>query len=227
MIGDDPVERGQHLGVAEVDLGEPDGGLGVLDLGRRLVGLRFPLLDRGLAGEVAFAERRLSLIFGLVVFLRRFVRGERRLLLVDLRLIDVALDAKQLRALLDHGAVDVVDRGEEALHARDKVDGGERRRYSRSARGTRSPAAGAAGPRAPWAAAAPHRRSSDCCSLRARRRLRRSTPREQPARRVRVPDRRSRIKINAPIPDKRDNMIPTTAPTARRRRIAPAPAYDA
>ena len=66
-------------------------------------------------------------IFGLVVFLRRLVGGERRLLLVDLRLIDVALDAEQLRALLDHGAVDVVDRGEKALHARDKVDGGESR----------------------------------------------------------------------------------------------------
>ena len=100
--------------------------LAFMDVGRRLVRLRFPLLDRGLAGEVVLAERRLPPIFGLVVFLRRLVGGERRLLLVDLRLIDVALDAKQLRALLDHGAVDVIDRGEKALHARDEVDGGER-----------------------------------------------------------------------------------------------------
>ena len=39
VIGDDAVERREHLGVAEVDLGELDGGLGVQDIGRRLVPL--------------------------------------------------------------------------------------------------------------------------------------------------------------------------------------------
>ena len=109
VIGDDAVERGEHLGVAEVDLGEPDGGLRVQDVGRRLVPLGLPLLRRRLAGEILPGERRLPVIFGLVVLLGRLVGGERRLLLVNLRLIDVALDAEQLGALLDRRAVDVID----------------------------------------------------------------------------------------------------------------------
>ena len=87
-----------------------------------LVGLGLPCSTRGLAGEVLLGERRLPLIFRLVIGLGRLIGGERRLRLIELRLIDVALDAEELRSFRDGGAVLVVDRFEIALDARDEID---------------------------------------------------------------------------------------------------------
>ena len=134
MIGDDAVERSEHLGIAEVDFGELDRRLGVENIGGGLVGLRFPFLRRGLAGEILPGERRLPLIFRLVVGLRRLIGGERRLGLIELGLIDVAFDAEQLGSLGDGGAVRIVDRFEVALHACYEIDGVDRLRCCRSAR---------------------------------------------------------------------------------------------
>ena len=99
MIGDDAVERRKHVRIAEVDVGELDGGLRVEHGGGGLVELGLPLLDGRLAGEIVSAERRLALIFRAVVVLSRQIGGEGRLRLIELLLIDVALDAEQLRSL--------------------------------------------------------------------------------------------------------------------------------
>ncbi len=122
MMGDDPVEGRRHVRVAEIDVGELDGGLGAEDRGVRLVDVGLPLLNGGLGREVLPAERRLPVVFGLVVGLLGFGVGERRLRLVELRLVLVALDAEELRSLGDDRPVLVVDRVQIALHARDEID---------------------------------------------------------------------------------------------------------
>ena len=73
--------------------------------------------------DPAVASVWLRVIFDLRVFEHRLVGGERRLRLIELRLIDVALDAEELRSFRDRGAVLVVDRFEIALDARDEIDG--------------------------------------------------------------------------------------------------------
>ena len=60
----------------------------------RFIGFRLPFLHRRLAGEIAFAELSLALVFGLVVRKRRLIGRERRVRLVKLGLVLVALDAK-------------------------------------------------------------------------------------------------------------------------------------
>ena len=47
--------------------------------------------------------------------------------LIELRLIDVTLDAEQLRSLRDRGAILIIDRFQIALNARDEIHGLERR----------------------------------------------------------------------------------------------------
>jgi hypothetical protein len=42
---------------------------------------------------------------------------------IELRLIDIALDAEKLRPLLDRGAIAVIDRFQVALDARDQLYG--------------------------------------------------------------------------------------------------------
>ena len=130
MIGNGAVEGGLNVRVAEVDLGELDRGLGVQHVRRRLIGLGLPFLHRRLAREILPGERRLSLIFGLVVFLRRLVGGERGVRLIELLLVGVALDAEELGSFFHFRAVDIVDRFQKALDARHEIDGGERLRVA-------------------------------------------------------------------------------------------------
>ena len=130
MMGDDSVERCRHIGVAEVDVGELDGGLGVENRSARLVDVRLPLLDCGLGREVLPAERRLTIVLGLIVGLLRLRVGERRFRLFELRLVLITLDAEELRPFLGRRAVLVVDRAEVTLHPRHQIDGIERRRVA-------------------------------------------------------------------------------------------------
>src|SRR3984957_8930522 len=67
MMGDDAIERSQHLRVAEVDGGEFGGRLGVEHVGGGLVALRSPVLHHSLAGVILLGESHLPLIFRLVV----------------------------------------------------------------------------------------------------------------------------------------------------------------
>ena len=111
MIGDDAVERGDDRGVAKIDVARVSiDGLGVQNVRGRLLDVGLPLLEWLGWRSLCCAERCLALIFGLVVGLRRLVGGERRLGLVELRLILVALDAEELRSLRDRGAVVIIDR---------------------------------------------------------------------------------------------------------------------
>ena len=96
-----------------------------------MVELGLPLLDRRLAGEIVPAERRLALIFRSVVVLPRLIGGERRLRLIELLLIVVALDAEQLRSFRYRCAVLIIDRFKIALDARDKIHLLERRGVAR------------------------------------------------------------------------------------------------
>src|SRR3984957_19905623 len=119
---DDSVERRVHRRVVQVDLGCLDGGFGVQLLRGRLVRFRLPFLHRGLAGEILFPQLRLAPVFGLVVSEGRLIGRERRIRLVELSLVLVAFDAKELVACLDRGAVGIVDVRKESLHARDEID---------------------------------------------------------------------------------------------------------
>ena len=109
MVGDIAVERCEHPGEAKIDVRGLDIGLielnsrlGLLhdeDLILRLLRLNCLLLFQLLvAGQIhlALCER------GLVVLQLRFG-------LIELRLIDVAFDTKELRSLRDRGAILIID----------------------------------------------------------------------------------------------------------------------
>ena len=80
--------------------------------------------------EILPAERRLPLIFGLIVDMGRLGGYEPRVRLVELRLIDVALDAEELAALGDERAVLVIDRFQIALDPGDEIHGIDRLRVA-------------------------------------------------------------------------------------------------
>ena len=80
-------------------------GLGAGYVGRRRVEIGFGVLDMGLRGEIRLAERRLPRVLRLGVEDLGLRRGKRRLGLFQLRLVDVALDDEEQRALLDQGSV--------------------------------------------------------------------------------------------------------------------------
>ena len=127
MIGDDAVERGEDPRIAEVDVREVYGGLRVQDCGGGLVGRGLPLLECSLGGGILLEKLRLLVIFPSVIDLRRLVGGERRLRLIELRLILVLFDAEQLGSFRYRCAVHVIDRFQIALDARDQSHGVERR----------------------------------------------------------------------------------------------------
>ena len=89
-----PSNGATHRCVVQIDLGRLDGGFGVQHLRGGLIGFRLPFLHRRLAGEIAFTERCLALIFGLVVRERRLIGRESRIRLVELSLVLIALDAE-------------------------------------------------------------------------------------------------------------------------------------
>ena len=116
-----PVEGRNHTGIAEVGLRKLDRRLRVENAGGSLVAVGLRLLEHGLAGKIVLGQGRLPLVLGVVVGEFRLVRGERRLLLVKLGLVNVALDAEQQVALLHLGAVRIVDRYEKALDPGDEI----------------------------------------------------------------------------------------------------------
>ncbi|GJE45787.1 hypothetical protein AEGHOMDF_4987 [Methylobacterium soli] len=125
MVGDDPVEGRQHLGIAEIDRGEIEIGLRLRDRGRGLVEPGLGVLDMGLRGEFLLPQRRLALVLGLRVGAGRHLRRQAALRLFELRLVGVALEREERRALPDAGAVRVGDGVEEALDAGFEIDGRE------------------------------------------------------------------------------------------------------
>ena len=127
MIGDGAVEGSEDPRIAEVDVREVHSGLRVQDRGGRLVGRGPPLLECSLGGRILLEELDLLVILPAVIDLGRLVGGERRLRLIELRLVLVLFDAEQLRSFRYRLAVDIIDRFEIALDARDQSHGVERR----------------------------------------------------------------------------------------------------
>lgn len=122
MGGDDTVERCRHIGVTVIDLGDPRVDLSLLQIRLRVVAVRRRLIERGLRHRLALHQIRLALEIGFRLLERRLRTDLGRLRLVELQLVGLGLDGEQRGALLDEGAVLVIDRLQEALHARDEID---------------------------------------------------------------------------------------------------------
>ena len=110
MPRDDPVERRADRRVVEIDLGVSMAAFAFSTSAAAWSAFDFHSCTVAWLAKSCFAQLRLTSVFGLVVGERRLVGGKRRVRLIELRLIGVALDAEQLVALLDRGAVDIVDR---------------------------------------------------------------------------------------------------------------------
>ena len=95
MVADDAVEGREHVGVAEVDLGEFDLGLGVETCAAAGSDLLSYCCTVDWLGKSCRPSVNCLLYSCPVVFQRRLVGGERRIRLVQLLLIGVALDAEQ------------------------------------------------------------------------------------------------------------------------------------
>ena len=122
MVGDHPVEGRLHLGVAEIDRGDVDPGLGIQDVGIQRVALRPGLVEVRL-GAVAFRRQiRLALQLRLGIGPLGLQRLQLRLGLGQLGLVGRLLDDKECLALLDGGAVHVVDIGQEAFDPGLEID---------------------------------------------------------------------------------------------------------
>lgn len=127
MRTDDAVERRDHLGVAVVDLGKPGIGLGLLEIGLGVVAGRRRGVEGGLRYGLPLHQIALSLEVGFRLLERGLRAGFGRLRLIELELVGLGLDREQLGALLDEGAVLIVDRLQEALHPCHQIDALDRR----------------------------------------------------------------------------------------------------
>jgi hypothetical protein len=122
MRGDDAVERRSHLGIAVIDRGEPGVDLGLLQIGLGVVARRGRLIQRRLRDGLPLHQFGLTLEieFGLSQGCLRAGFGGLRLF--EPQFVGLGLDREQRGAFLHEGAVLVIDRLQEALHARDQID---------------------------------------------------------------------------------------------------------
>ena len=124
--GHDPVEGGFHLGVAEVERRLLGLDLGLFQLRRRRVLVGRGIVERDLGGDLA--ARQVGL------FHRGLRAGLGGLRLLELQLVRCRLDGEEGLACLHLFPVLVIDRLQEALHARDQVGGVDRGDVTRGLR---------------------------------------------------------------------------------------------
>ena len=122
MLGHDAVERSRDGRIAEVGLGNDEIALGILDIGPRRVALGLGLIEGVLRQHVLPQQGFLAGELGLGVHELRLGAVELGFALLDLGLVHRLLDLEEQVALLHQRAVDIVDRGQEALDAGHQVD---------------------------------------------------------------------------------------------------------
>ena len=127
MRADDAVERRDHIGIAVVDRRDLGVDLGLLQIGLRVVAVGRGGIERRLRDRLPLHQIRLALEIGFGLLQRCLRTGLGRLRLFELELVGVGLDREQRGAFLDESAVLVIDRLQKALHARDQIDGLDRR----------------------------------------------------------------------------------------------------
>jgi hypothetical protein len=127
MRADDAVERRDHVGVTVIDSGDLGVGLGLLQARLCIVARRSGLIERRLRHGLSLNQIGLALEVGLRLFHRCLGAGLGGLRLLELQLVGLGLDREQRRAFLHEGPVLIVDRLQNALHARDQIDALDRR----------------------------------------------------------------------------------------------------
>jgi len=127
MRCDDAVKGRADGGVAVIDLRDLRIGLRLLQIGLRVVAIGGGRIQRRLRDRLPLHQFDLPLEIGFRLFQRSLCTGLRGLRLFKLELVGIRLDREKRLALLDARAVLVVDRLQEALHARDEVDRFHRR----------------------------------------------------------------------------------------------------
>ncbi len=127
MLADDAVERGADLGIAEVQLRQPDLRLRAQQLRLGAGPLEIPVVDLGLGRGVLLDQRRIADEFGLGVEERRLRGQHLGLRLLQLIFVLVLLNREKEIAFLDPGAVLVMLLFEIAFDPGDELDRIDRR----------------------------------------------------------------------------------------------------
>ena len=122
MPGDGAVERCSHGGIAVIDRSEPGVGLGLLQIGPGVVVRRGRLIQRRLRDGLPLHQFGLALEIEFGLSQGCLCAGFGGLRLLELQFVGLGLDREQRGAFLHEGAVLVIDRLQEALHARDQID---------------------------------------------------------------------------------------------------------
>ncbi len=122
MGADDAVKRRDDVGVTVIDRRDPGVGLGLLQVGLRVVPRRGRIIERCLRDRLPLHQIGLALEIGIALPHRGLRAGFRGLRLFELQLVGFGLDREQRGAFLDEGAVLIIDRLQNALHARDEID---------------------------------------------------------------------------------------------------------
>jgi hypothetical protein len=120
-----PSNGAGHLGVAAVDLGYLGVDVGLMQIGLGVVACGGRIIQRRLRDRLSRDQIGLPLEIGLGLP-DRSLRGLGGLRLLELQLIGLELDREQGRSFFHEGAVLILDRMQEALDARDQVDGLDR-----------------------------------------------------------------------------------------------------
>jgi hypothetical protein len=122
----DSVEGRLHLGVAEVERRLLGLDLGLLQLRRRRILVGGGIVERDLGRDLAARQLGLALVVGLRLFHRGLRAGLGGLRLLELELVRCRFDGEEGLAFLHLFPVLVIDRLQEALHARDQIGGVDR-----------------------------------------------------------------------------------------------------
>ena len=122
MRADDAVERRRDIGIAVIDRRDLGVDLGLLQVGLGVLARRRRSIERCLRDRLSLHQIRLPLEIGFGLLHRSLHAGFGGLRLIELQLVGFGLDREQRGAFLHEGAVLVVDRLQEALHARDQID---------------------------------------------------------------------------------------------------------
>lgn len=128
--GHDAVEWSFDLRITEIDAGLCRIHLRLLELGARGVAVSERIVEGGFRSHLPARQFDLPFVFRLRLRKRRLRAGFGRLRLIELELVRLGLDHEQRGTLLYLVAVVIFDLLQKTLHARDEIDGIDRRRIA-------------------------------------------------------------------------------------------------